>query len=206
MPKRKDWEERFSSQFGKLNMSKIAKKPIALKEGITFNMEGKTVKINGPKGMLSFVIPEGIKAEVIEGQIIVSQDKKNDEITKALFGLTRATINNLVIGVTDGFKKKLELSGVGYRAQASGNTLTLSVGYSHPVIIKADEAINFSVEENVITVAGIDKAMVGDAAAKVRSIRPPEPYKGKGIKYVGERIRRKAGKAAKAVGGAGGAK
>jgi large subunit ribosomal protein L6 len=139
---------------------------------------------------------------VKDGQILVTQVKKNDVETNALFGLTRAMLNNLVKGVSEGFVKKLELSGVGYRAQAAGNTLTLSVGFSHQVIIKADQRITFTVEENIITISGADKAMIGDVAAKVRAVRPPEPYKGKGIKYVGERIRRKAGKAAKAVGGA----
>jgi large subunit ribosomal protein L6 len=182
-------------------MSKIAKIPIDLKENVTFNLEGEKVVINGPKGTLAFVLPNGIKAQVVEGKIIVTQVKENDELTRPLFGLTRAMLANLVKGVTDGFEKKLELTGVGYRAQASGNTITLSLGFSHPVIIKADDEISFKVEENVITVSGIDKAKVGDIAAKVRSLRPPEPYKGKGIKYVGERIKRKAGKAAKAVGG-----
>lgn len=184
-------------------MSKIAKKPVLLTENVNFNLEGNRVLITGPKGNLFFDLPGGIKAEVKEGQIIVTQVKENDEKSKALFGLSRSMIANLVKGVTDGFEKKLELTGVGYRAQAAGNTLTLFVGYSHPVVIKADEGITFKVEENVITVSGIDKAIVGNIAAKVRSIRPPEPYKGKGIKYQGERIKRKAGKAAKAVGGAG---
>lgn len=183
-------------------MSKIGKTPITLKENVNFALEGQLAKINGPKGELSFLIPQGIRAEVKEGQIIVSQVKENDDSTKAIYGLTRAILANLVTGVTDGFKKQLELTGVGYRAQGAGNTLTLSVGYSHPVIIKGDESITFTVEENIITIAGIDKALVGDIAAKVRSVRPPEPYKGKGIKYVGERVRRKAGKAAKAVGAA----
>ena len=183
-------------------MSKIGKIPVKLRENVSFSVEANKVQISGPKGNLSFALPEGIKAEVKEGNIIVAQVKENDEKTKPLFGLTRSMLANLVKGVSDGFEKKLELTGVGYRAQASGNTLTLSVGYSHPVIIKAQDSINFTVEENVITVSGIDKSMVGDIAAKVRSIRPPEPYKGKGIKYLGERIRRKAGKAAKAVGAA----
>lgn len=187
-------------------MSKIAKKPVLVKEGVTVNIAGQNVAVNGPKGQLSFVIPTGIKAEVTDGQIIVSQTKKNDVETNALFGLTRAMLNNLVKGVSEGFEKKLELSGVGYRAQAAGNTLTLSVGFSHPVVVKADEGIIFTVDENIITISGADKTILGDIAAKVRSIRPPEPYKGKGIKYVGERIRRKAGKAAKAVGAAAGAK
>ncbi len=182
-------------------MSKIAKKPVIIKEGVNVKIEGQSAIVSGPKGELSFSIPMGIKAEVADGKIVVSQVKKNDVETNALFGLTRAMLNNLVKGVTEGFEKKLELSGVGYRAQASGNTLTLSVGFSHPIVIKADEGITFTVEENIITISGTNKAMVGDIAAKVRAIRPPEPYKGKGIKYVGERIRRKAGKAAKAVGG-----
>lgn len=185
-------------------MSKIAKKPIELKTGVTFLMQGDRATVTGPKGSLYFDIPQGIKAEVKENKIVVSQVKENDKLTNALFGLTRSILSNLVKGVSEGFEKKLELTGVGYRAQGSGNNLTLNLGFSHPVIIKADQGIQFSVEENVITIAGIDKTIVGDIAAKVRAIRPPEPYKGKGIKYVGERIRRKAGKAAKAVGGAGG--
>jgi len=183
-------------------MSKIAKKPVVVAQGVNVSITGQNVAVSGPKGQLSFTIPVGIKAEVKDGQILVTQVKKNDVETNALFGLTRAMLNNLVKGVSEGFVKKLELSGVGYRAQAAGNTLTLSVGFSHQVIIKADQRITFTVEENIITISGADKAMIGDVAAKVRAVRPPEPYKGKGIKYVGERIRRKAGKAAKAVGGA----
>lgn len=183
-------------------MSKIAKKPVEVTSGVTVSITGQNVAVSGPKGQLSFTMPHGIKAEVKENQILVSQAKKNDIETNALFGLTRAMLNNLVKGVSEGFQKKLELTGVGYRAQGSGSTLTLSVGFSHPVIIKADQGITFTVEENIITISGSDKAIIGDVAAKVRAVRPPEPYKGKGIKYVGERIRRKAGKAAKAVGGA----
>jgi len=182
-------------------MSKIAKKPVILKEGVNVVLEGNKARVSGPKGELSFVIPNGIKMEVIDKQIVVSQEKKNDSETNALFGLTRSILNNLVKGVSEGFEKKLELSGVGYRAQAAGNTLTLSLGFSHPVVVKVEQGITFAVNENVITISGIDKALVGNTAAKVRAIRPPEPYKGKGIKYVGERIRRKVGKAAKAVGG-----
>lgn len=183
-------------------MSKIAKKPVVINQGVNVSITGQNVVVSGPKGQLSFTMPGGIKAEAVDGQILVSQIKKNDVETNALFGLTRAMLNNLVKGVSEGFTKKLELSGVGYRAQGTGNTLTLAVGFSHPVIIKADQGITFTVEENIITISGSDKAMIGDVAAKVRAVRPPEPYKGKGIKYVGERIRRKAGKAAKAVGGA----
>lgn len=181
-------------------MSKIAKKPVILKEGVNVVLEGNKVKVSGPKGELSIIIPAGIKIAVANGQIVVSQEKKNDSETNALFGLTRSLLNNLVKGVTDGFEKKLELSGVGYRAQAAGDTLTLSLGFSHPIVVKVEQGITFTVGENIITISGIDKALVGDTAAKVRAIRPPEPYKGKGIKYVGERVRRKVGKAAKAVG------
>ena len=163
-------------------------------------MEGSKAKVSGPKGELSFVIPAGIKIAVANGQIIVSQEKKNDSETNALFGLTRSILNNLVQGVTEGFEKKLELSGVGYRAQAEGDTLALALGFSHPVVVEVEQGITFAVNENIITISGIDKALVGDTAAKVRAIRPPEPYKGKGIKYVGEHVRRKVGKAAKAVG------
>lgn len=185
------------------NMSKIAKKPIIIKEGVTVNLSGQDVNVSGPKGNLSFTVPSGIKAEVLEGQIIISQDKKNDRGTRALFGLTRSMIANLVEGVSQGFETKLELTGVGFRAQAGGDTLTLSLGFSHPVIIKAEQGITFAVNENIITIAGINKMLVGNTAAKIRAIRPPEPYKGKGIKYVGEHVRRKVGKAAKAVAGAG---
>ncbi len=183
-------------------MSKIAKKPVLIKEGVSVNIAENKVSVNGPKGSLSFVVPQGIEVKQEDGNLVVSQRIKNDIKTNALFGLTRAMVANMVTGVSNGFTKKLELSGVGYRAQASGNTLTLSLGFSHPVIIKGEEGITFAVEENVITVLGIDKTLVGNTAARIRAIRPPEPYKGKGIKYQGERIRRKAGKAAKAVGGA----
>jgi large subunit ribosomal protein L6 len=185
-------------------MSKIGKMPITINPGVNIAIENSVANVTGPKGSLSFPIPQGIKVEQIEDKIIVSQVKENDKITNALFGLTRAMLANLVKGVTDGFETKLELTGVGYRAQGSGDTLTLSLGFSQPVIIRGIPGITFKVEENVITVMGMDKVVVGDTAAKIRAIRPPEPYKGKGIKYSGERIRRKVGKAAKAVAGAGG--
>ncbi len=181
-------------------MSKIAKIPVIIKEGVSISMNNGTITITGSKGSLSFAVPVGIDIKEGEGKLIISQKEKNDEKTKALFGLTRSLVSNMVEGVSAGFDKKLELSGVGYRAQASGDTLTLSLGFSHPVVVRGKEGITFSVAENVITVSGIDKALVGDTAAKIRALRPPEPYKGKGIKYQGERIRRKVGKAAKAVG------
>lgn len=183
-------------------MSKIAKIPVKIKEGSQVVIENGEVKVTGVKGTLSFKIPAGTSAKIEDGNVIISQTDNGDK-ARALSGLLRAYIANMVTGTSDGFTKKLELTGVGYRAQAAGSTLTLSVGYSHPVIIKADQSVTFGVEENVITVSGIDKAMVGDVAARVRAVRPPEPYKGKGIKYQGEYIRRKVGKAAKAVGAAG---
>jgi large subunit ribosomal protein L6 len=181
-------------------MSKIAKIPVTIKEGVSAVISNGVITVTGPKGSLSFTIPSGIEVKETEGKFVFSQKEKNSEETKALFGLTRSLVFNMVEGVSTGFNKNLELSGVGYRAQAAGDTLTLSLGFSHPVIIKGEQGITFSVAENVITISGIDKVLVGNTAAKIRAIRPPEPYKGKGIKYQGERIRRKAGKAAKAVG------
>jgi large subunit ribosomal protein L6 len=181
-------------------MSKIAKIPVEIKLESQVNLIDGEIKVNGPKGNLSFRIPSGVNVKIEENKVLVSANKEDN--AKALSGLVRANIANMIKGTTEGFIKKLELTGVGYRAQASGNTLTLSVGYSHPVIIKADQTITFTVEENVITVSGVDKAMVGDIASRVRAVRPPEPYKGKGIKYQGEYIRRKVGKAAKTVGAA----
>ncbi|MBI2621895.1 MAG: 50S ribosomal protein L6 [Candidatus Levybacteria bacterium] len=183
-------------------MSKIAKKPVQIVEGVQVILENDQIKIAGSKGNLIFNIPQGIGVKIENDKVIISQ-KEETERAKALSGLVRANIANMIKGVVDGFSKKLELTGVGYRAQAAGNSLTLSVGYSHPVIIKADPTISFSVEDNIITVEGPDKTLVGDTAAKVRSVRPPEPYKGKGIKYQGEYIRRKVGKAAKAIGAIG---
>ncbi len=180
-------------------MSKIAKIPVEIVEGVQVNLDEKEIKVTGPKGNLSFKIPVGVGVKIEDGKVLVTQTEQTEN-AKALSGLVRAYTANMVTGVSKGFEKKLELTGVGYRAQASGNMLTLSVGYSHPVKITADPTIAFTVEENVITVAGADKVLVGDYAAKVRAVRPPEPYKGKGIKYQGEYIRRKVGKAAKAVG------
>lgn len=187
-------------------MSKIGRMPITIPAGVTVTVVDKTVTVTGSKGNFNHSFPRGITVSVAENVITVGQEEKGKEETKALFGLTRALIANMVKGVSTGFEKKLELAGVGYRAQASGADLTLSVGFSHPVKIKAPQGVTFRVEGNTIIVEGADKALVGNTAARVREVRKPEPYKGKGIKYVGEYIRRKAGKAAKAVGGATGAK
>lgn len=181
------------------SMSKIGKIPVEIKEGVAVLLESGVITVTGPKGRLSFRIPASVEVLVQEHKIMVAPRLKTDP-AKALVGLTRATAANMIHGVHTGFERKLELSGVGYRAQVAGGDLVLSVGFSHPVTIKADEGITFGVAENMITVSGTDKTRIGDVAARIRAIRPPEPYKGKGILYQGERIRRKAGKAAKAVG------
>lgn len=194
-------------------MSKLAKKPVIIREGVNVEFENDIIKVNGPKGNLSFRIPQGIDVKVAEGHLSVSLKdpassakadfggaSKNNQELGAFLGLTRAMISNMVTGVLTGFEKKLELSGVGYRAQIQGSDLILSVGFSHPVKIKAMDGLSLAVSENIITVTGTNKDMVGNMAARIRSIRPPEPYKGKGIKYFNEKIRRKVGKAAKALG------
>ncbi len=182
-------------------MSKIGKLPITIKDGVTVTVAEDVVTVAGPKGTASYTLPAGITAVVEEGRILVKQEEKTKDQTKNLFGLARALLANMVTGVSVGIEKKLELAGVGYRASASGQDLTLSVGFSHPVKIKAPMGTTFAVTDNIITVSGTDKAVVGLIASQIRAVRPPEPYKGKGIKYQGEHIRKKAGKAAKAVGG-----
>lgn len=181
-------------------MSKLAKKPVIIIEGVSAALENDIIKVSGPKGNLSFRIPKGVDVKITEERLTVFLKDKNNQELGASLGLTRAMISNMVTGVSRGFEKKLELSGVGYRAQVAGKDLTISVGFSHPVKITPAPGLNFAVTENIITVAGIDKELVGNAAAQIRSIRPPEPYKGKGIKYDQEKIRRKVGKAAKALG------
>lgn len=182
-------------------MSKIGKLPVEIKEGVSVNVANNLVTVSGPKGQQEFVVPSGIAVSMEDSMLTVTQADKNNPNAGALSGLTRALIANMVKGVSTGFEKKLELAGVGYRAQVQGADLVLSLGFSHPVKFTPPAGITFSVGENIVTVAGHDKALVGDMAAKIRAVRPPEPYKGKGIKYVGERVRRKVGKAAKAVGG-----
>ena len=183
-------------------MSKIGKLPIAVPSGVTVTINGSVVSVAGPKGNMSHTVAAGLNVTLADNVLTVTQEEKTAYQTKALFGLTRALLNNIVKGVSTGFEKRLEMTGVGYRAQAGGQDLTLNVGFSHPVKIKAPIGVTFAMDGNTIVVAGSDKALVGNTAARVRAVRPPEPYKGKGIRYAGEYIRRKAGKAAKAVGGA----
>jgi large subunit ribosomal protein L6 len=180
-------------------MSRIGKKPVKIPQGVTVNVGADNlVSVTGPKGNLSFRFrPEvGI---VADGGSVVVERKQESAKAKSLHGLSRSLVENMVFGVDKGWNKGLELVGVGYRAEVRGNDLVLNVGFSHPVVFKAPEGISFSVSQNIINVSGIDKQIVGETAAKIRRIKPPEPYKGKGIKYVGEVIRRKAGKAAKAA-------
>lgn len=178
-------------------MSNIGRKSIQLKQGIEVKIENKTAVVTGPKGTMQIVIPQGIFVAVSDSQVQVSADTSIPDIGK-FFGLTRSLIFNMVKGVDTGFEKKLELSGVGYRAKIEGKTLILSVGFAIPVRLEMPEGILVKVDENIISVSGIDKQLVGNTASIIRGIRPPDPYKAKGIKYQGERIRRKVGKAAKA--------
>jgi len=181
-------------------MSRIGKKPIEIPQGVQVQIEGKRVVVKGPKGELSREFRDEIKIEKNENRILVSL-KNNSQKAKALWGLTRTLLSNMVAGVTEGYEKKLEIEGIGYRAAVEGDSLSLSVGYTHPVKIKAPDHITFSVDKNVITVGGINKEDVGETAARIRAARPVEPYKGKGIKYQGEVIRRKLGKKAATTAG-----
>ena len=178
-------------------MSRIGKMPIPVPSGVTVDIkEGNLVTVKGPKGTLERVLPSILTVKVEDGQIKV--ERPNDEKeTKALHGLTRSLINNMVVGVTDGYKKTLEINGVGYRAQKQGKKLTLSLGFSHPVEMEDPEGIETKVVDNKIEVEGIDKEKVGQYAAVIRDKKRPEPYKGKGIKYSDEVIRRKVGKTGK---------
>ena len=176
-------------------MSRIGKMPIAIPSGVKIDLDGQHISVEGPKGKLERDIHPDMDVK-IEGEELIVNRPGDDSKHAALHGLTRALINNMVIGVTAGFKKDLELVGVGYRAAKQGNNLVLTVGYSHPVEMEPSEGITIDVPTpNRITISGIDKEKVGAFAANVRAVRPPEPYKGKGIKYVGEVIKRKAGKA-----------
>jgi len=176
-------------------MSRVGKKPILIPENVEVKIEGQKVIIKGPKGELSREIRPEIKVEVKGNQIFVFP-KKETKKTKAFWGLTRTLLANAIKGVTEGYEKKLEIEGLGFKALVEGEDLKLLVGFSHPVKIKAPSDIKFLVEKNVITISGIDKAKVGQISATIRRIKPPEPYKGKGIRYQGEIVRRKVGKKA----------
>ena len=176
-------------------MSRIGKKLIPLPAGVKYKVEGNTVLVEGPKGKVSALIAEGITLETKDG--ILHVNRESDKYA-AFHGLTRALINNAVLGVTTGWKKELDIVGVGYKAAMEGPSLRLDLGYSHPINYSAPEGITIAVEKNThLTVTGIDRQLVGQVAADIRKFRKPEPYKGKGVQYTGEVIRRKAGKTGK---------
>ena len=178
-------------------MSRIGKKPIEIPEGVEVKIEQDKVTIKGSKGEISQEIRPEIKVEIKDKEIHVfpkQGDLGDPNKVKAFWGLTRALLANMVQGVTAGYEKKLEIQGLGYKASLEGKDLVLNIGFSHPVKLEAPQGVEFSVEKNIITVSGIDKELVGRAAAIIRKVRPPEPYKGKGIRYFGEVVRKKAGK------------
>ncbi len=177
-------------------MSRIGKMPVSVPDGVTVTSDNNVISVNGPKGSLSQSILSHTKIALQDKDVVVTRD--NDEkMARANHGLMRSLLNNMVVGVSQGFEKKLELNGVGYRVQLAGQDLKLNLGFSHDVIYKVPEGISVSVEQNIITVTGTDKQKVGQAAAEIRALKKPEPYKGKGIKYVDERILRKSGKSGK---------
>lgn len=175
-------------------MSRIGKQPVSVPSKVKVQVLGNVVTVEGPKGKLHRSIPSLISAAILRDQIIISRDNDSGE-AKALHGLTRALINNMVKGVSDGYSKKLEIHGVGFKAAVRGKQLDLALGYSHPILFDIPEQIKISVEDNTkVTVEGPDKQVVGQVAAEIRSYYPPEPYKGKGVRYQGEHIVRKEGK------------
>jgi large subunit ribosomal protein L6 len=182
-------------------VSRIGKKPVAIVQGVKVHLAEHDIKVTGPKGELKATVHPDIAVEVADGHVVLKRSSDEKKF-KALHGLWRALVQNMVTGVTTGYTRKLELVGVGYRAEMKGKKLQLLLGYSHPILFAAPEGITIEAPTQTnITISGIDKMLVGQVAAKIRSFRPPEPYKGKGVKYEGEHIRRKAGKAA-AAGGA----
>lgn len=177
-------------------MSRIGKRVLAIPENVNVNVENNTVTVKGPKGELTLDLVKNIAVEVEDGKVIV-KPLKDDKFTNAMHGTTNANIKNMIIGVSEGYKKALEIVGVGYKFATSGNKLTINAGYSHPVIMEVPNGITVKAVSNTeIELEGIDKVKVGEFAANIRKVRGPEPYKGKGIKYKGEQIRRKEGKKA----------
>lgn len=177
-------------------MSRVGKLPIAVPSGVTITLDPSAIKVQGSKGELSTPQLEGITVKQEEGQIVVTRANDEPKI-RAKHGLMRALINNMVTGVSNGFSKKLEINGVGYRVAMQGADLKMNLGFSHDVIYKMPQGVTAAVEQNVITISGADKQQVGQVAAEIRALKKPEPYKGKGIKYEGERIIRKSGKSGK---------
>ena len=178
-------------------MSRIGRLPVPVPSGVDIAIEGQTVKVKGPKGELSHVVAEPIVVERAEDGLEVKRPD-DGRTSRSLHGLTRTLINNMVLGVTEGYEKKLEIHGTGYRVQARGSNLEFALGYSHPITVEPPSGITFAVENQTrFSVQGIDKQLVGEVAANIRKLRKPDPYKGKGVRYAGEQIRRKVGKAGK---------
>ena len=177
-------------------MSRIGRKPVSIPQGVKVNIDGAVVRAEGPKGKLMQPVPAGLSAKLENNQLVISRSD-DDRRTRALHGLARALVANMVTGVKDGFERKLEIVGIGYRAQLQGRAIQLALGYSHPVIFPLPEGVTAEIDRQVsITLRGADKAVLGQTAAKLRALREPDPYKGKGIKYANEVIRRKVGKKA----------
>jgi large subunit ribosomal protein L6 len=179
-------------------MSRIGRLPVNVPSGVELTIDGQLVTVKGPKGTLSQVIAEPITVERDEDGAVIVKRPDDERRSRSLHGLSRTLIANMVIGVTEGYSKSLEIVGVGYRVQAQGQNLEFALGFSHPVVVEAPEGISFAVENPTkFAVSGIDKQKVGEVAANIRKLRKPDPYKGKGIRYAGEVVRRKAGKAGK---------
>ncbi len=179
-------------------MSRIGNKPVAIPSGVTIDVKGSDITVKGPKGEMKIVILPEVSVKIEDNQVIVSR-RDDEDASRARHGLTRMLINNMAVGVSSGFQKTLEIIGVGYKAQIKGKTLVLSLGHSHPINVEIPDGIEIAQDEknkNILFIRGIDKQLVGQIAAEIRSLRPPEPYKGKGVRYSDEHVRRKAGKAA----------
>ncbi|MBI3232154.1 MAG: 50S ribosomal protein L6 [Candidatus Doudnabacteria bacterium] len=182
-------------------MSRIGKKPVIIPSGVKVELKGSSLSVTGTKGVLALEIHPKVKVMVAENQITVDIVDRQDKRQKALWGLSRALINNLIEGVTKGFEKKLEVNGVGFKVITQGQKIVMSLGFSHPVEVEIPKDLSVTVDKNVIIISGADKQKVGQFAAEIRELKKPEPYKGKGIRYMDEVILRKAGKVVKVVGG-----
>ncbi len=174
-------------------MSRVGKKPISIPEKVDVKIADKNIRVKGPLGELSFTIPQTIDAKVDNGKVLLSRGSDLRQ-ERALHGMARSLVANMITGVSTGFTKKLVIDGVGYRAQAKGNMLTLNLGFSHPIEFTVPDGISVNVEKNVVSISGIDKQLVGQVSANIRELRPVEPYKGKGVRYEDEKVRRKVGK------------
>ena len=175
-------------------MSRIGKKAVAIPQGVTATLEGQTVTVKGPKGQLAWTVVDEIEIKQENGELTLAPRADNTR-SRAMWGLSRTLVNNMVVGVTQGYEQTLELVGVGYRAAMKGQALSMQLGFSHDVDIKPPQGITFAVpKQTEVKISGIDKQAVGEMAARIRKIRPPEPYKGKGVRYAGEKVRRKEGK------------